>query len=153
LNENGEFGETKTSRQLLDEVFYSVPMYQRIEQNNNAYIKNLFVQDRSIDRQPSVLIATDTNESQTETAVPSEDNKDQTQEYYSTIFSINANGFGFLKDEINNNLFFHSSSVTNRDFSELQPGMKVKYTQEEDEERSKRDNALRYRACKVTVVE
>jgi cold shock CspA family protein/uncharacterized LabA/DUF88 family protein len=147
LNENGKPGETKTSRQLLDEVFYSVPMYQRIDQNNNLYIKNLFVTDKNSDRTHALSCPANEDESENKKAAG------QVQEYVSSIFSINSNGFGFIKDEANNNLFFHYSSVTNRDFTDLQPGVKVKYQQEEDEERSKRDNAPRYRAYKVTVIE
>jgi cold shock CspA family protein/uncharacterized LabA/DUF88 family protein len=147
LNENGKPGETKTSRQLLDEVFYSVAMHQKIEQNSSVYIKNLFVADKNSDRNHVLFNAA--NEDDFESAKPT----GQAQEYSSSIFSINPNGFGFIKDETNNNLFFHYSSVTNRDFADLQPGVKVKYQQEEDEERSKRDNAPRYRAYKVTVIE
>ncbi|MDR1898824.1 MAG: cold shock domain-containing protein, partial [Treponema sp.] len=76
-----------------------------------------------------------------------------TQEYTSTIFSINANGFGFIKDEGQNNVFFHYSTVTNRDFPELQSGMAVRYQLEEDTERSRREGELRYRACRVTVID
>ncbi|MDR2740813.1 MAG: NYN domain-containing protein [Treponema sp.] len=147
LNENGKPGETKTSRQLLDEVFYPVPMYHRIEQNNSIYIKNLFVPDKNNDRNQSLSNSADDNNSEGEITAG------HSPEYVSSIFSINPNGFGFIKDEANNNLFFHYSSVTNRDFAELQPGVKVKYQQEEDEERSKRDNAPRYRAYRVTVIE
>jgi cold shock CspA family protein len=77
----------------------------------------------------------------------------ESKEYISTIFSINVNGFGFIKDEGRNNIFFHYSTVTNRDFSELQTGMKVKYILEDDEERSKKEEMPRYRANKVTVIE
>jgi cold shock CspA family protein len=62
-------------------------------------------------------------------------------------------GFGFIKDENINNVFFHYSTLTNRDFDELEPGMKVKYLREEDEERSKRDESPRYRAIRVTVMD
>jgi cold shock CspA family protein/uncharacterized LabA/DUF88 family protein len=149
LNENGEVGETRTSRQLLDEVFYSVPMHQRIGQNDSVYIKTLFVSDKTGDRNLASFNSANENELEFE----SEGNTVKAPEYVSTIFSINPNGFGFIKDEANNNLFFHYSSVTNRDFAELQPGIKVKYQQEADEERSNRDNAPRYRAYKVTVIE
>jgi cold shock CspA family protein len=70
----------------------------------------------------------------------------------STIFSI-KDGFGFIKDEKINNVFFYYDSVTNMDFDELYVGMKVRYLCEEDMERSKRDGAPRYRATKVTVIE
>jgi cold shock CspA family protein/uncharacterized LabA/DUF88 family protein len=143
-NENGDLVETKTSRQLLDEVFHPILMHQRIEQNNSDYIKNLFVQDRSADRTASPP------DPKNETVKKAEKHLD---EYETTIFSINVNGFGFIRDEEKNNIFFHYSSVTNRDFSELQAGMRVKCTLEKDEERSGREEAPRYRASKVTVVE
>jgi cold shock CspA family protein/uncharacterized LabA/DUF88 family protein len=144
-NENGDMVETKTSRQLSDEVFYPVQMYQRIEQNDSDYITKLFVPDRSQDR--SQPLFNFKNES------ASGSYAEDSQEYESSIFSINKNGFGFIKNEEINNIFFHYSTITNRDFSELQPGMKVKYTQEEDTERSKREGAPRYRACAVNVIE
>jgi uncharacterized LabA/DUF88 family protein/cold shock CspA family protein len=144
-NENGDIMETKTSRQLQDEVFYSVSMHEKIDQDNNEYIKNLFVQDRSADRTPVFQ--------DFKSASVQEKTGEDAVEYESTIFSINVNGFGFIKDEEKNNIFFHYSSVTNRDFSELQPGMRVKCVLEQDEERSRKEEMPRYRACKVMVVE
>ncbi|MDR2257867.1 MAG: cold shock domain-containing protein, partial [Treponema sp.] len=78
--------------------------------------------------------------------------QDETNCAVSTIFSL-KDGFGFIKDEKRNNLFFYYDTLTNKDFAELEIGMKVKYYFEEDMERSKRDGALRYRAYKVTVIE
>ncbi|MDR2184750.1 MAG: NYN domain-containing protein [Treponema sp.] len=144
-NENGDMVETKTSRQLLDEVFCPVQMYQRIEQNNSDYIKKLFVPDRGLDKPQSLFNSKNGNISGSYA--------EDAQEYESSIFSINKNGFGFIKNEEINNIFFHYSTITNKDFSELQPGMKVKYTQEEDTERSKREGAPRYRACAVSIIE
>jgi cold shock CspA family protein len=145
-NENGDMVETKTSRQLMEEVFYPVYMAQRIDQNGNETIKNLFVPDRMPDRQPLPLFTK--NEIEIDTAPETSQ-----EENVSVIFNINLNGFGFIKDEDRNNIFFHYSTVANRDFSELQAGMKVKYLLEEDIERSKRDEAPRYRASKVTVID
>jgi cold shock CspA family protein/uncharacterized LabA/DUF88 family protein len=141
-NENGDMVETKTSRQLLEEVFYPLYMHQRIDQNNDEYIKKLFVPDRTPDKQPSQI--------QTVTGTSGQP---QQEEKISVLVNINVNGFGFIKDEERNNIFFHYSTVTNKEFSELQPGMKVKYLLEEDFIRSKRDEAPRYRATKVTVIE
>jgi cold shock CspA family protein/uncharacterized LabA/DUF88 family protein len=141
-NEIGELVETKTSRQLQEEVFYPVPMHQRIEQNGNEYIKELFVPEKNFEKSPVVFTFKSDNAS-------GEDN----EEFTSTIFSINPNGFGFIKDEERNNIFFHYSRVTNCDFPDLKYGMKVRYTVEEDEERTKRDGALRCRAVKVTVID
>jgi cold shock CspA family protein len=137
--------ETKTSRQLLDEVFYPVQMYQRIEQNNSDYITKLFVPDRNLDKSQPLF------NFRNESIIGSY--AGDTKEYESSIFSINKNGFGFIKNEEINNIFFHYSTIANKDFSELQPGMRVKYTQEEDTERSKREGAPRYRACSVSIIE
>ncbi|MDR2020915.1 MAG: NYN domain-containing protein [Treponema sp.] len=144
-NENGDMVETKTSRQLLDEVFYPVQMYQRIEQNNSDYITKLFVPDRNLDKSQPLF------NFRNESIIGSY--AGDTKEYESSIFSINKNGFGFIKNEEINNIFFHYSTIANKDFSELQPGMRVKYTQEEDTERSKREGAPRYRACSVSIIE
>jgi cold shock CspA family protein/uncharacterized LabA/DUF88 family protein len=135
-NENGDVMETKTSRQLLSEVFFPVQMHRRIEQDSGELIKELFVSERI--HEP-VVAAPQAREETTEEAV-------------STIYNLNPNGFGFIKDEGKNNIFFHYSRLTNCDFSELKPGMKVHYTTEEDEERSKREGMPCYRATKVTLL-
>lgn len=140
-NENGDMVETKTSRQLQEEVFYHVPMHQKMEEVDNEFVKELFVPEKIYERQPIVFNFKSDNES-----------NEETEELVSTIFSINPNGFGFIKDESRNNIFFHYSRLTNCDFSYLRTGMKVKYNVEEDEERTKRDGAERFRATKVTVV-
>jgi uncharacterized LabA/DUF88 family protein/cold shock CspA family protein len=139
-NENGDMVETRTSRQLFEEVFFPVQMHQRIEQGNSDYIRELFVQEKSYERLPLVFNFKPDN-------MPDENEEELT----STIFSINPNGFGFISDPERNNIFFHYSRVANCDFQDLKFGMKVKYTVEEDAERSKRDGAPRYRATKVTV--
>ena len=140
-NENGDVVETKTSRQLQEEVFFSVSMHQRIEQNDNEYIKELFVPEKNFEKAPVVSSFTQ------------EENNEDREDFTSTIFSINPNGFGFIKDEDRNNIFFHYSRVSNCDFPDLKFGMKVKYTVEEDPERSKRDGAPRFRATKVIVID
>jgi cold shock CspA family protein/uncharacterized LabA/DUF88 family protein len=145
-NENGDIVETKTSRQLLDEVFYPVQMHQRIDQNNSDFIKKLFVYDRN-------NAAFQNTEFPKNGVLPFVPDDEKLTEYESVIFSINKNGFGFIKDEERNNVFFHYSTVTNREYEELQAGMRVKYSVEGDEERSKREAAPRFRACKVTVIE
>ncbi|MDR2434158.1 MAG: NYN domain-containing protein [Treponema sp.] len=140
-NERGDMVETRTSRHLLEEVFYPVQMHQRVEQNNNEFIKNLFVPERTFEKIPVVF------------NFKPESEINEEEEFTSVIVSINPNGFGFIKDEERNNIFFHYSMLTNRDFSDLSNGMKVKYTVEEDEERSKRDDAPRFRATRVTVID
>ncbi|MDR0474900.1 MAG: NYN domain-containing protein [Treponema sp.] len=157
-NENGDAVETRTSRQLFNEVFFPVQMYQKIEQNDSAYIKDLFVPENIWDKSQPF-----SNQSPSDQPPPDYqpsgilsqkvDILASSNEFISVIFSINPNGFGFIKDEERNNIFFHYSTVTNKDFLELRAGMKVRYAVEEDEERSKRDDALRFRAVKVAVLD
>jgi len=159
-NESGDVVETRTSRQLLDEVFFSVPMYQRVDQNNNEYVRSLFVPDKGFDRNVGQQLNLklenggslpgykDDFDMQSYVASPQ-----KIIEGTSIIISLNSNGFGFIKDESQNNIFFHYSTLTNKDFTELQTGMTVKYQLEEDTERSKREGELRYRACRVTVID
>jgi len=141
-NENGDIVETKTSRQLQEEVFFPVHMHQRIEQSDNGYIKDLFVPEKSYEKLPVI--------NNFKSDVSADEDK---EDFISTIYSINPNGFGFIRDEERNNIFFHYSRVTNCDFHELKFGMKVKYEVEEDPERSKKDDAPRFRATKVTVID
>ncbi|MDR1894037.1 MAG: NYN domain-containing protein [Spirochaetales bacterium] len=152
-NENGNRMETKTSRQLLEEVYYPVQMHQRIDDAiQDAAIKNLFVTERnyssfSADVKPQGANESSGNES---SGIP----VTQDGEVYSSyIYSLNNNGFGFIRDEENNNIFFHYSTVANRDFQDLQTGMQVHYQRETDEERSKKEGLVRYRARSVTVLE
>jgi cold shock CspA family protein/uncharacterized LabA/DUF88 family protein len=141
-NEDGYLVETKTSRQLMEEVFHPVFMHQCMDQYDDEYIRELFVPDRTAEKD----IVFSGFPSAVETpAEPS-------AEYESDILTINVNGFGFIRDEESNNVFFHYSSITNRDFSELQTGMKVRYTREEDAQRCKREGAPRYKAVKVTIM-
>jgi len=140
-NENGDVVETRTSRQLQEEVFFPIHMHQKIEQNASEYIKDVFVPEKIFDKTPVI-----TNVKDADTAM-------EDQEFISTIYSINPNGFGFIRDEERNNIFFHYSKVTNCDFQDIKFGMKVKYEVEEDPERSKKDDAPRFRATKVTVID
>ncbi|MDR1947953.1 MAG: NYN domain-containing protein [Spirochaetaceae bacterium] len=142
-NESGAIAETRTSRQLREEVLYPIFMNERIDkQPSSDIINGLFVREK---READVESP---NTSAPEKILPpAEDNG-----MVSTIFSI-KDGFGFIKDEKINNVFFYYDTVTNMDFDELKIGMKVKYLCEEDMERSKRDGAPRYRAYKVTVID
>ncbi|GHV62002.1 hypothetical protein AGMMS49587_07620 [Spirochaetia bacterium] len=149
-NENGVTAETRTSRQLLEEVLYPVSMHDRIEkQPDSDIIRDLFVTERPYIYQPSLLDVEPIGLI-VESKEPSINIKDQ--ELESVIISV-KDGFGFIKDESVNNVFFHYSTLTNRDFDELEPGMPVKYLREEDAERTKRDESPRYRAIKVTIID
>ncbi|MDR1277273.1 MAG: NYN domain-containing protein [Treponema sp.] len=142
-NENGVISETKTSRQLLEEVLYPIVMNERIETDPASLIVNeLFVKEKRD------FFINSENVNPVEN-VPEEDEENCA---VSTIFSL-KDGFGFIKDEKRNNLFFYYNTLTNKDFADLEIGMKVKYYYEEDMERSKRDGAPRYRAYKVSVME
>ena len=145
-NENGDIVETRTSRQLLSEVFFPVQMNLKIDQENSEYIKDLFVPERPQDQ---ALNASSSIEDTIESAQQTE----AAEEFTSTIFSINPSGYGFIKDEEKNNIFFHYSRLTNCDFSDLRCGMAVRYTVEEDAARSKREEMLCYRATKVSLID
>jgi uncharacterized LabA/DUF88 family protein/cold shock CspA family protein len=145
-NENGVMSETKTSRQLLDEVLYPIVMSERIENENGAdIINNLFVREK---REPPAGI---TDSFKPEKPPEYELEYGEKNRGVSTILTLKE-GFGFIRDEKNNNIFFYYDTLTNKDFGELEPGMKVEYYYEEDMERSKRDGAPRYRAYKVTIL-
>jgi cold shock CspA family protein len=142
-NENGVISETKTSRQLLDEVLYPIVMHERIEKEaDSEIINNLFVKEK----RDSAASITDSFKVE---KTPEHGEKSCA---VSTILTLKE-GFGFIRDEKNNNVFFYYDTLTNKDFDELEPGMKVKYYYEEDMERSKRDGATRYRAYKVTILD
>jgi uncharacterized LabA/DUF88 family protein/cold shock CspA family protein len=141
--ENGTVAETRTSRQLLEEVLYPIVMNERIDRQPTAEsVNGLFVKEKRDPVTESIgnIIAMKTADRSDERGLKS------------TIFSI-KDGFGFIKDEENNNVFFYFDTLTNRDFDELEVGMRVEYLREEDTERSKRDEAPRYRAYKVTVLD
>jgi cold shock CspA family protein len=141
-NESGAIAETRTSRQLLEEVLYPVLMHARINKEPPTDIINdLFVEKKEVETENIYNFIP-------EKTIQQQDDQGQV----STIFSI-KDGFGFIKDEKINNIFFYYDTVTNKDFGELEVGMKVKYLCEEDMERTKRDNAPRYRAYKVTVID
>ncbi|MFP3089553.1 NYN domain-containing protein [Treponema sp. TIM-1] len=143
-NENGTITETRTSRQLLEEVLYPIVMNERIDrQPSTDIIDELFVRDRRENYAEGMGNMLPLKE---EAEAPQDDGQ------ISTIISL-KDGFGFIKDEKINNVFFYYDTLTNKDFDELEVGMKVTYLCEEDEERSKRDEAPRYRAYKVTVLD
>jgi uncharacterized LabA/DUF88 family protein/cold shock CspA family protein len=144
-NENGTITETRTSRQLLEEVLYPIVMNERIDQQPSTDIINeLFVREKRETNSESIENILSVKENH----APDPDDNSQ----ISTIISIKE-GFGFIKDEKINNVFFYYDTLTNKDFDELEVGMRVKYLCEEDTERSKRDEAPRYRAYKVTVLD
>jgi cold shock CspA family protein/uncharacterized LabA/DUF88 family protein len=143
-NEDGIITETRTSRQLQEEVFYPVPMQDYINKNGSELINNLFVMEKPA----APAQAAEKYDLQPPEPEPGMDGEGQ----LSSICSL-KDGFGFIRDERSNNIFFHYSTLTNMDFDELSLGMRVKYYIEEDQERSKKEDAPRYRAYKVTVLD
>jgi len=162
-NENGDIVETKTSRQLLSEVYYPVQMSQKIDQNNCEHMKDLFVTERpqewTFNFSPKTSASANADMPAWANAAALHEKQNISPEtsgateIVSTIFSVSPNGFGFIKDEEKNNIFFHYSRLTNCEFYELKTGMKVRCTIEEDPERSKREETSVYRATKVTLIE
>jgi cold shock CspA family protein len=148
-NEDGIITETRTARQLLEEVCYPIPMHECITKNNSELINNLFVPEKVYTWTSPVNTVNPVNKNGQPQKSPPEP---EDEALYSTICSL-RDGFGFIRDERINNVFFHYSTLTNIDFDELVTGMKVKYYAEEDFERSKKEDALRFRAHKVTVLD
>jgi cold shock CspA family protein len=168
-NENGQIRTTRTSQQLLDEVFHPVSMHQVIDgQAQDEFVKNLFVFDRdnnytnytpntntasAAPREPTPMIKKDAVYTHTLDDSDSVDNDyGEYEEIDSVILSVKE-GYGFIEDRAANNVFFHYNTVENADFNELKPGMKVRYLRVEDAEQSKIAGAPRYRAVKVFIVD
>jgi uncharacterized LabA/DUF88 family protein/cold shock CspA family protein len=159
-NENGYSEQTRTSQQLLEEVYHPVAMHQIIESRvQNDYVKNLFVADRYSDeskggngqRRPVPDTAGGAASADNGDAAGKE-SAEGGEYVVSTIQSVKE-GYGFIEDKQSNNVFFHYTKVVNRDFNELKPGLRVKYLRENDDERSRKEGGDRYRAIKVTVLD
>jgi uncharacterized LabA/DUF88 family protein/cold shock CspA family protein len=147
INENGLTEQTKTSAQLMEEVYYPIPMAEKIDSfPGDEFVKNLFVPEKFNTDNLSPL--------REKYSVPSADSggEDGGEYFYSVIQSV-KDGFGFIEDRQCNNVFFHFNSLENRDFNELKPGVQVKDLREEDIERTKKEEGPRYRAVKVSVIE
>ncbi|MDR3336485.1 MAG: NYN domain-containing protein [Treponema sp.] len=148
-NENGRIEMTRTSQQLIDEVYHPVPMQFHIENNpHDEFTRNLFVTEKENYFTIGAAINPPAPEKDSNTA-PREG---EDESLLSIVLSLKE-GYGFIEDRTVNNVFFHYSTVENADFNDLKAGMKVRYFREEDEEKSKADNAPRYRATKVLLLE
>jgi uncharacterized LabA/DUF88 family protein/cold shock CspA family protein len=146
-NEQGRIEMTRTSQQLIDEVYYPVSMHQVIEMSSqDDFVRSLFVADRE---NYFNAIPADSSPRQPE-SVDAAYGEDSDGALVSVILSVKE-GYGFIEDRMVNNIFFHYSTVDNADFNDLKPGMKVRYFREEDEEKTKSDGAPRYRATRVLV--
>ncbi|MCL1874202.1 MAG: NYN domain-containing protein [Clostridiales bacterium] len=109
---------TRTSQQLLEEVSYMIPMHQLVDdrvRQNDPIINNIF-------RQSKKQVINDTLR-----LIGNQETPDHaSEEYNSTILSLKE-GYGFIRDDEKNNVFFHSKAVQNADFRDLWEGMKVRY--------------------------
>ena len=156
-SENGRIETTRTSQQLLEEVYHPVSMSHIIDGNQfDTFINNLFVIDK--DNYFSIGAAVGAggwpspanNGLAPEPVMPAPEKKED-DSLVSAILNVKE-GYGFIEDRAVNNVFFHYSTVENADFNDLKPGMKVRYYREEDEEQSKIAESPRYRATKVIVI-
>jgi cold shock CspA family protein len=148
-SESGRLESTRTSQQLLEEVYHPVYMTQHIDnRQHDDFVKNLFV----IDRDHYISIGDIVGNKHFADESPLAPGSSQEGARYSIILNLKE-GYGFIEDRTCNNVFFHFSTVENADFNDLKPGMKVKYFQEEDEEQTKIAAAPRYRATKVFLAE
>jgi len=119
-NDHGKEMETRTAQSLIDEVSYLIAMIHEIdarENQNNPIIDNLFAP-----RKNDILF----NAEQEISIIPN-------SAMESTILNLKE-GFGFIKDDMVNNVFFFHTSLVNCDFYDLAAGMKVRYLREEQED-------------------
>jgi uncharacterized LabA/DUF88 family protein/cold shock CspA family protein len=137
-NENGDIVETRVSKQLMDEVFLYISMDERIQKNNDNMLKKIFLNSGG-------------NDEKEREEVKSAHEK-TLWHGVSTIIDL-KNGFGFIKDEEKNNIFFHYNNLVNFDFSFLRKGMRVQYDFVKDEEKSELDGVGRFKAIRVEVLD
>ena len=108
---------TRTSQQLLEEVTYPVAMHQLIDdrvKGQASDVSGIFHSHK---------------------AAFSDDNaKESTDDIHQSTIIVLKDGYGFIRDAANNNVFFHNSSLENTDFNSLSVGQKVKYTRVQSDE-------------------
>lgn len=117
---------TITSIRLLNEVTYPVLMHNIIDdktKRKDPLINNLFVETKP-------QLEPDTEARPVEPAAvtkPPQDAASAGKRYTGSVLRLNE-GFGFIQcAEHPNNVFFHFSSLVNRDFADLHEGDKVKF--------------------------
>jgi uncharacterized LabA/DUF88 family protein/cold shock CspA family protein len=146
-NEQGKIEMTRTSQQLIDEVYHPVTMHQIIEMSpQNEFVRSLFVADRE-----SWNSAVPSGAYQQPAGNTGAARKEDSEGALVSVILSVKEGYGFIEDRAVNNIYFHYSTVDNADFNDLKPGMRVRYFREEDEEKTKSDGAPRDRATRVLV--
>lgn len=119
-DQNQQDRETRTAQVLLDEVTYPIMMHQVIDdrsRRNDPLINGLFVPHKELKAAATVVASTGALQAESPT-------KDFME---GTIYSLKE-GFGFIKPSTGGGTtFFFHAEVTNRDFSDLKEGDKVRY--------------------------
>lgn len=119
VDQNNQERETRTAQVLLDEVSYPVMMHQIINDRshrNDALVKNLFVPHKELTASlPTIAPAAQLMES-----TPNDTNEG--------VIKTLKEGYGFIAPGAGGaNVFFFHAEVQNADFSQLQPGLRVRY--------------------------
>lgn len=143
----GQERQTVTSIHLLDEVTYPVMMHQIIDdktRRGDPLVKNLFVEPKEEPAtevrlvpspEPILLTSTQAEPRQTPVAESIEPSisgaqlaEGKSEEYCGEILSL-LDGYGFIKcTAFPNNVFFHWSSLINKEFTDLQVHQSVKFS-------------------------
>lgn len=135
-NEMGQDSETVTSIHLLEEVTYPVMMHLIIDdktKRDDPLIKNLFMDDKHAPHEnaPSRYPASEPVASHTPVAMPPNSTQPIThaEKYTGEILSL-LEGFGFIKSAKfqKDNVFFHFSALSNKDFNTLKSGDRVEFS-------------------------
>ena len=141
--------KTRTSQQLLEEVSFPIAMHQIIEdrvQRQDSFVSRLFLPQMN-DPEFDVLRKDALTEEEEEEEVKGT-SKDIFQ---STILKLKE-GYGFIRDHENNNVFFHHSCLQNDgDFNSLTEGQKVKYTIAQKGYTAQGDKPVNAKAGKVWI--
>lgn len=121
----GQERETVTSTRLLDAVTYPVMMHKIIDdktRRDDPLIKQLFVEPKEPSSESSSLgLAADALDALEKVADGGQDKCE------GELLKL-CEGFGFIRcRQYPNNVFFHWSALTNKDFAELQPGRRVRF--------------------------
>jgi cold shock CspA family protein/uncharacterized LabA/DUF88 family protein len=147
-NENGKIETTRTSQQLIEEVYHPVFMSQAVKENpQDEFVRNLFVTEREY----VFTVPSPSDTAPVRKQISDEPEIVEGGGIESVVLSIKE-GYGFIEDRAVNNVFFHYGTVENADFNDLKPGMRVRYFREEDEEQTKIAESPRYRATRVIVI-
>lgn len=119
MDQNNQERETRTAQVLLDEVTYPVMMHQIIDDRshrNDARIKNLFVPHKELTAAlPTIAVV----------GSAAEVHHDGANE---GVIKNLKEGYGFIAPDAGGaNMFFFHAEVQNADFTQLRPGLRVRF--------------------------